>query len=168
MENIILIRVVVPDRWATDKDKHTLLELTSSARRSSGYRICRPRRSKGPGPGSSQHTPPRTRHSDGGPGGSRPTLNPRTAVAVGRKRRRGREWERKRDQVGKCCVIQTLEFTFYTLHWFMGYFMGRHNSEIVCTEPSDRGHVQLTLLDEIFMVVMGVGTWNVKDSSRSL
>lgn len=63
---------------------------TSWRRQSSGCRRCHPRHSRDPGPGSSQHRLPHTRHSGAGPGGSRLRPRTHTAVAVGDKEDRVR------------------------------------------------------------------------------
>lgn len=60
----------------------SVLWLTSCERRSSGSKICHPRRSRGLGPGSSQRTLHRTHHSGAERAESHPPPMPRTAVAV--------------------------------------------------------------------------------------
>lgn len=57
--------------------------LTSSGRRSSGSRTCRPRRSRGLWPGSSRRRPRRRHRSGAAPTGSVPPPTTRTAVAAG-------------------------------------------------------------------------------------
>ncbi len=73
----------------------TSLILTSSVRMSIWSRICRPRRSTGLWPDSSQHRPPRTHHSDGEPGGSPPTLTLHTVVAIKKNKQTNRGKDQK-------------------------------------------------------------------------
>lgn len=68
--------------WKTPRIKYAQCFLTSCGWWSSGSRTCHPKRSKGPGRGSSLHIPHRTHHICVMPGESLPLLNSHKAVAV--------------------------------------------------------------------------------------
>lgn len=123
-------------------------------------RICRPRHSTGLWPGSSQRRPPRTRRSDAEPDGSHPGLSPHTVVAVIGQRERsdvgvpnqnlvdyrkelcGVIVKRKRDHKTSFQILLSSQFFFF----FLSHYLVSATSE------------GLTRLDEIFMVVIAVGT----------